>query len=146
MRLPTYGKPRIIDCVEDGPIHLGLPRGCLEEVENLLQGLGVAPVVEDLRFTGHPLNLPFQGELRPDQKAAARAMLSDDTGVLVAATGFGKTVIAAWLIAERGVNTLVVVYREQLLERWVERLRTFLDIDKDGIGRYSGRRKGLILF
>ena len=143
MRLPTYGKPRIIDCVEDGPIHLGLPRGCFEEVESLLQSLGVEPVVADRRFAGHPLKLSFQGELRPDQEAAARAMLSHDTGVLAAATAFGKTVVAAWLIAQRGVNTLVVVHREQLLQQWHDRLREFLDIGKDGIGRLSGRRKQL---
>ncbi|MDZ7615405.1 MAG: restriction endonuclease subunit R, partial [Patescibacteria group bacterium] len=30
MRLPTYGKPRIIACAEDYPRHVGLPRGCLD--------------------------------------------------------------------------------------------------------------------
>ena len=143
MRLPTYGKPRIIDCVEDGPIHLGLPRGCLEEVESLLRGLGVAPLVEDRRIAGHSLKASFRGELRADQEAAAQSMLAHDTGVLAAATAFGKTVLAAWLIAQRGVNTLVVVHREQLLQQWIDRLREFLDIDQDGIGRLSGRRKRL---
>ena len=143
MRLPTYGKPRIIDCVENGPMHLGLPRGCLEEVESLLGGLGVEPVIEDRRFVGKPLKASFQGELRPDQESAARAMLSHDTGVLAAATAFGKTVVAAWLIAQRGVNTLVVVHREQLLQQWIDRLGEFLDIGNDGIGRLSGRRKQL---
>ena len=68
----------------------------------------------------------FQGELRPEQKAAADAMLAHDTGVLAATTAFGKTVVAAWLIAQRGVNTLVLVHRRQLLDQWVERLSTFL--------------------
>jgi hypothetical protein len=31
MRLPTYGKPRIISCAELYPRHVGLPRGCLDE-------------------------------------------------------------------------------------------------------------------
>ena len=101
------------------------------------------PVVTDQRFQGHPLSLSFQGELRPDQQAAAQSMLAHDTGVLAAATAFGKTVVAAWLIAQRGVNTLVVVHREQLLEQWIDRLKAFLDIGKDGIGRLSGRRKQL---
>ena len=101
------------------------------------------PVIEDRRFVGNPLKASFQGELRPDQEAAARAMLSHDTGVLAAATAFGKTVVAAWLIAQRGVNTLVVVHREQLLQQWIDRLREFLDVGSDGIGRLSGRRKQL---
>ncbi len=69
-----------------------------------------------------PLEVAFQGELRPEQKAAAEALLAHDTGVLAATTAFGKTVVAAWLIAQRGVNTLVLVHRQQLLDQWVERL------------------------
>jgi hypothetical protein len=36
MRLPTYDKPRIIHCAEDHAKHIGLPRGCLEEVRELM--------------------------------------------------------------------------------------------------------------
>ena len=72
--------------------------------------------------------MSFHGELRPEQKAAAEAMLAHDTGVLAATTAFGKTVVAAWLIAQRGVNTLVLVHRRQLLEQWVERLSAFLEL------------------
>ncbi len=50
-------------------------------------------------------------------------MLRHETGVLAATTAFGKTVVAAWLIAQRGVNALVLVHRRQLLDQWVERLR-----------------------
>ncbi len=35
MRLPTYDKPRIIHCCEDFPKHIGLPRGCMEEILEL---------------------------------------------------------------------------------------------------------------
>ena len=68
-------------------------------------------------------------------------MLAHDTGVLSATTAFGKTVVAAWLIAQRGVNTLVLVHRRQLLEQWVERLSTFLDLPAKAIGRIGGGRK-----
>jgi len=36
MRLPTYGKPRIISCAELHARHVGLPRGCLDEARELL--------------------------------------------------------------------------------------------------------------
>lgn len=141
MRLSTYGKPRIIGCAEEYPHHLGLPRGCLHEVTDLLTGLGVRMVVRDERFAGKPLPVLFQGELRPEQLTAARAMAAHDAGVLAATTAFGKTVIAAWLIAQRGVNTLVLVHRRQLLEQWVERLSAFLNMPADAIGRISGGKK-----
>lgn len=143
MRLPTYGKPRIVDCVEDGPNHLGLPRGCIGEAEAMLRGLGIEISKTDQRCVGQQLEVAFEGKLRAEQEAASKSMLAHDTGVLAAATAFGKTVVAAWLIAQRGVNTLVVVHREQLLQQWVQRLAEFLDIGTEGIGRLSGRRKKL---
>jgi superfamily II DNA or RNA helicase/very-short-patch-repair endonuclease len=141
MRLPTYDKPRIIACAEDYPHHIGLPRGCLEDVRKLLFGLKIKAVIRDERCEGKPLEVSFNGELRPEQKAAAEAMIAHDIGVLSATTAFGKTVVAAWLIAERGVNTLVLVHRRQLLEQWVERLSTFLGLPAKAIGRIGGGRK-----
>ena len=84
--------------------------------------------------------MKFQGELRQQQKVAADAMLRHETGVLAATTAFGKTVVAAWLIARRGVNTLVLVHRRQLLDQWIERLSTFLDVPAKSIGRIGGGR------
>lgn len=55
-------------------------------------------------------------------------MLAHDTGVLSATTAFGKTVVGAWLIAARRVNTLVLVHRRQLLDQWRERLSVFLGL------------------
>ncbi|MEI6670364.1 MAG: DEAD/DEAH box helicase family protein [Acidobacteriota bacterium] len=140
MRLSTFDKPRIIACAEDHPRHIGLPRGCLEEVSRVLGDLGVAAVIRDERCTGTSLDVTFHGELRPEQDAAAHAMLAHETGVLAATTAFGKTVVAAWLIANRGVSTLVVVHRQQLMDQWVERLSAFLDVPAKSIGRIGGGR------
>jgi superfamily II DNA or RNA helicase/very-short-patch-repair endonuclease len=60
---------------------------------------------------------------------------------LSAGTAFGKTVVAAWLIAQRQVNALVLVHRRQLLEQWIERLCTFLDLPPKDIGYIGGGRK-----
>src|SRR5439155_14534275 len=128
-------------CAEDYPQHMCLPRGCLEDVQQLLSDLNITPVVRDERCLGQPLNVAFHGTLRPEQKAASDSMLKHETGVLAATTAFGKTVIAAWLIAQRGVNTLVLVHRRQLLDQWVERLSTFLSINNREIGRVCGGRR-----
>ena len=144
MRLSTHGKPRVISCAEDHPNHLGLPRGCLDDVRRTLKDLGVQATLRDERCRGQPLVLPdlrFHGELRPEQVSAAQALLAHDTGVLAATTAFGKTVVAAWLIAQRGVSTLVLVHRQQLLEQWIERLSTFLGLPAKAIGRIGGGRR-----
>jgi superfamily II DNA or RNA helicase/very-short-patch-repair endonuclease len=141
MRLSTYGKPRIIGCAEDHVHHVGMPRGCLEDVQKLLSDVGIDVTIRDERYGGTPLDVEFHGQLRPEQETAARAMLAHDTGVLSATTAFGKTAIAAWLVARRGVNTLVLVHRRQLLEQWVERLSAFLGLPPKAIGRMGGGRR-----
>jgi superfamily II DNA or RNA helicase len=141
MRLPVYNKPRIISCCEDFPKHIGLPRGCLDEVVELLRDLSIKPEIIDKRLVGNPIALNFQGILRPEQKLAADAMLSHDTGLLSATTAFGKTVIAAYMIAERGVNTLVLVHRRQLLDQWVSRLSSFLGLAPENIGQIGGGKR-----
>jgi hypothetical protein len=141
MRLPTYEKPRVISCAEEHPHHIGLPRGCLDDVRHC------SPISASSRWygtsatQGQRIEIVFTGELRLEQQAAADAMLAHDTGVLAATTAFGKTVIGAWLIAQRGVNTLVLVHRRQLLEQWVERLSAFLNVPAAAIGRIGGGRR-----
>jgi superfamily II DNA or RNA helicase len=65
-------------------------------------------------------------------------MLPHDVGVLCAPTAFGKTVTAAAMIARRGVNTLVLVHRTELLKQWQERLQAFLGVGKGMIGTIGG--------
>jgi superfamily II DNA or RNA helicase len=143
MRLSTWDKPRVVDCSEDFPDHLALPRGTLAEVLKLLEMQGTFVNVKDERQSGTAVPLTFRGELTHDQRAAAEAIVAHDIGVLVAPTAFGKTVIGAWLIAQRGVNTLVLVHRQQLADQWRERLAAFLEIPARSIGQFgAGRNKG----
>ncbi|MFO7600140.1 MAG: DEAD/DEAH box helicase family protein [Candidatus Desulfacyla sp.] len=141
MRFPTYDKPRIISCCEDFSRHMGIPRGCLEEVLDLLHSLKIQTTIVDKRFGGNPVDLSFHGRLRPEQQSAADALLRHDTGVLSASTAFGKTVVAAYLVASRGVNTLVLVHRKHLLDMWVDRLSRFLGLEPQEIGRIGGGRR-----
>lgn len=141
IRLPTFGKPRVISCAELFPKHLALPRGCLDDLIALFGNVGIAAELHDERQYGQPIAAPFLGELTPEQNDAAAALLKHDTGVLAAATAFGKTVVAAKMIAARKRNTLVLVHRRQLLEQWVARLRAFLDISATCLGVIHGGKK-----
>lgn len=141
MRLSTFDKPRVIRCAEEFPKHLALPRGCLEEITSLFKSHEVAVAIEDQRFAGLPLDVTFHGTLRADQQAAANDLLAHDDGILSATTAFGKTVVAAWLIAARRVNTLVLVHRRQLLDQWRERLASFLNLPLKSIGQIGGGRR-----
>ncbi len=131
MRLPTFNKPRIIGCSQETERYLCLPRGCEEEVVTLLAESDSVIQWQDERNSGKRIRVEFNGELRSEQQAAAAALLKYDTGVLAATTAFGKTVVAANLIAQRKVNTLILVHRQQLAAQWRSRLAEFLTIDEE---------------
>ncbi|MGV8887204.1 MAG: TOTE conflict system archaeo-eukaryotic primase domain-containing protein [Pseudomonas sp.] len=143
MRMSVWNKPRIIGCAQNFPKHIALPRGCLDAVLELLEENGVAPILKDERFAGDPIDVSFLGTLRSDQEAAVSAMLSHDTGILCAPTAFGKTVSAAALIAARGINTLVLVHRTELLRQWQERLQAFLGVGNGVVGTLGGGKAKL---
>jgi superfamily II DNA or RNA helicase len=141
MRLPVWNKPRIIGCAENFSRYIGLPRGCLDSVLDLLSKNDVRAEVQDERLAGQKVAVKFNGNLRKDQKAAVRAMLQHEIGVLCAPTAFGKTITAAALIARRKVSTMVLVHRTQLGRQWQERLINFLDFPKGGLGVIGGGKK-----
>ncbi|WP_459570135.1 TOTE conflict system archaeo-eukaryotic primase domain-containing protein [Cupriavidus sp. 8B] len=134
----VWDTPRIVWRAENCPNHIALPRGYLDDVMALLRDNDIDCVVRDERCTGEPLAVSFAGTLRADQRAAVVDLLRHDTGILHAPTAFGKTVTAAAMIARRGVNTLVLVHRKELLEQWRERLQAFLALDPQCIGTIGG--------
>ncbi len=142
MRLSTFGKPRVIACAEDLPRYIALPRGLLDEVLDLFRTQSISVEVIDHRFSGIPLQVEFHGERRSRQTEATKALASCDAGILCAPTAFGKTAVAAQLIAMRKVNTLVLVHRCHLMDQWRERLAVFLGLSTNDIGQIgSGETK-----
>jgi hypothetical protein len=138
MRLSTYDKPRVIACGTEFVQHIAVPRGCLTETLALLEAHKIRPEVRDERYAGTAIEAVFQGQLRPFQEEAVAKITAYDEGILCAPTAFGKTAVAAWLIAKRKVNTLVVVHRQQLLDQWQECLAMFLDLPAKSIGHIGG--------
>ena len=141
MRLSTFGIPRVIACAELLAHHVALPRGSREEMETLFRDLGIRVRLRDERYAGHSIKTAFVGELTQEQKAAADALLPHETGVLAATTAFGKTVVAAFIIAARKTNTLILVHRRQLMEQWISRLNVFLDLPASSVGQIGGGKR-----
>lgn len=141
MRLSTHGKPRIISCAEIHPRHIALPRGCFDDAIEVLNSHGIAAGLDDKREEGAPIDARFLGELRAEQALAAGTLVHHDAGVLAAASAFGKTIVAASLIASRGRSTLVLVHRRELMVQWLERLASFLSVDRSEIGMIGGGKR-----
>ena len=101
----------------------------------LFEAHHIKPDIRDERCTGHSIDVKFCGQLRPSQQDAVSITAQHDEGILCAPTAFGKTAVAAWLIAARKVNTLVLVHRQQLLDQWHARLAMFLNLPAKLIGQ-----------
>jgi superfamily II DNA or RNA helicase len=141
MRLPTWNKPRILCCYEFFPKYIGLPVGCFDGLKTILEHYSITLQVQDEQNHGRPVNFEFSGELRDEQESAAQAILACPTGILSASTAFGKTVAALRVMAERKVNTIILVHRKQLMDQWAERINQFLGISKKEIGCIGGGKK-----
>ena len=130
MRLPTYGHPRVISCADETKEYLCLPRGCEPELVSELEELGIEIQHIDKTHKGKRIDVEFNGQLRDEQSLALNHMLRYDTGILSGTTAFGKTIVAIKLIAEKKVNTLILVDKISLLSQWKEKLSEFLVVNE----------------
>ncbi|MFA1819379.1 DEAD/DEAH box helicase family protein [Virgibacillus oceani] len=146
-RHSTYNIPKVIDCTDSHEDDLIIPRGCFADLNRLFKENNVELIVNNETNTGIKVEREFLGRLTTQQEDAVNTLLYYKNGILSAATGFGKTVVAAALISKRNVNTLIIVHTKQLLDQWKESMTSFLDIEHADIGQVGGGKntaKGLI--
>ncbi|MFU8819726.1 MAG: DEAD/DEAH box helicase family protein [Desulfurivibrio sp.] len=120
---------------EESAAGLTFPRGFARRALLLCRQAGKPdPEIHDLRRLCPPLDLRFQGELRPYQQEAVAATCERDFGVLEAGTGSGKTVIACAVFAARRQPTIILVHTKELLYQWAERIEEFLGLKAGLLG------------
>lgn len=150
MRLPTFDKPRIISCSDETTEYLCLPRGCEADIRMLFGKMKTNVLWTDKTNYGKTIDVVFNGSLRDEQPLAVENLLEYDNGILCGTTAFGKTIAAIKLIAERKVNTLILVDKVSLVSQWKEKISAFLTInepfpDTDIPGtRKRGKKKSII--
>lgn len=133
-RLSTRGVPRYITCFEEKGNYLLIPRGLKDKVLEAFDSNGISYQLTDKRSLGQPIKATFKGTLRPKQSVVANHVLKSEMGVLCAGTGFGKTVLGLYAVAQRCVSTLIITNRKQLLDQWVLSAEIFLDLPPNEIG------------
>jgi superfamily II DNA or RNA helicase len=85
---------------------------------------------DELQNLGTPIDLLFHGSLRAPQLEVANKTIQHlhtcGGGLLQLRCGFGKTIIALYLITQLKVKALILVHKEFLMNQWKERIEQFL--------------------
>jgi len=139
--MSLYQVQKYFRLIDESSKTISLPRGFLSRLLKFLYENDikyeisfVTPRLAGCKFKSHI-------KLTDQQEQIVAAAMAEKQGVIVAPPGSGKTMIGMELIARHQKPTLVLVHRKQLLDQWVERIQTYLNVPKTHIGRYSGAKK-----
>lgn len=129
--LSNFANSRYIYLGRDEGEYIRIPRGLLEDVTVKCDKSGIAYHIRDERCQGNAIRIAFQGQLKGSQIPVVEAMLKHETGILHAATAFGKTVVCCNMIARKKVNTLILLQSSALIEQWENAIENFLTIEEE---------------
>jgi len=98
---------------------------------------------KDKRVPGIPVDIVSAVVPRTDEQTRVMSeglafLKAGQSGIIEAATGVGKTVIAADLIAKIGRKTLVVVHKDDLMQNWKSELVRHTNLKPSDIGTIQG--------
>lgn len=127
----------------DGGSGLRIPRGYMRQLIQLCRTHDISYTIDDKRRMLPEQEFEFKGQLKSFQQEAADRMLSKEFGILNAATGAGKTIIALYMIARRKQPSLIVVHTKDLAGQWMERIHDFLGIPAEKIGYIGGGKRNV---
>lgn len=92
---------------------------------------------------GTRINIKFNGQMREKQMPAVNAFLSScedgpltersKGGIVSLPCGYGKTIIALYLISQLQRKALIIVHKEFLINQWKERISQFVPDARVGI-------------
>ncbi|NQU83560.1 MAG: DEAD/DEAH box helicase family protein [Parcubacteria group bacterium] len=142
MGLSTYDTERYFKTIEKTDEHILIPRGFLPQLLAYLKETNIKYAIHNGRTKLKPLKkLALTCTLFDYQKETLKAFNNQDTGILVAPPGSGKTVMGLSLIAEKKQPALIITHRKQIYTQWLERIEQFLQIPKKDIGQITSTEK-----
>lgn len=149
LKKPIYREttPRVLSYYEEDDRYLYLPRGQKYKLQEIFPEAEIQLAAQVTK--GQVIDIAFTGELRQNQQEAVNTLMQYDMGIMKAVPGFGKTVMALYMIAKRTVSTLVIVPNKEIQKQWEQRIHEFLTIPpgkskRDSyIGIYNGSKKKL---
>ena len=132
-RLSTYNVNRIIELYKETDEYISLPRGCYDDLIDILKNVGITYQIIDKRPVFDSIDYESYAELYDNQREAVTSLLKNSTGILVAPTGSGKTVMGIEIINRIKKPVLIIVDKVKLIEQWRERISSFVNIYLNGV-------------
>jgi superfamily II DNA or RNA helicase len=136
-----YQVQRYFRLIEEDGKTISLPRGFLAKLLKFLYENSIKYDVISTTSSFDDCKFKSNIKLTEIQEQIVEASMAEKQGVIVAPPGSGKTIMGMELIARHQKPTLILVHRKQLLDQWVERIQTYLNIPKAHIGRFSNAKK-----
>jgi len=139
----TFGTERYFKFVEETENEIIVPRGFVGKLIRFCRDNKIEHDFIDKRKKKIVISYAFNAQLRVHQQPVIENIPRKDLGIIVAPPGSGKTIVALKIISEKQQPTLIIVHRKQLVEQWVERIKTFLGIPKNEI-KNVGQGKNMV--
>ena len=130
--------PAQISCMKQKGRSYLIPRGFLDQFVDLCKRYQIPYRMIDRRRYFEPVAVEFHGELKNYQQDAAEAVLEHDCATLVGGHKSGKTVIALYTVSQRRQPTLIIIPKIDLLDGWLRKIESFLQIPNSEVGIFSG--------
>lgn len=90
-------------------------------------------IVDDIG-TGKDIEIEHNITPRDDlQQSIMDYLMENDSGIIEAIPGAGKTVVSIYAIAQRKKKTFILVHRDSLAEQWKERIFQYTNLDKNKV-------------
>jgi len=139
--ISTYQTEKYFKLINEEGEYIFISRGFINQLIEFCQKNEIPFVLNDERKLKPETVFKSKITLYDYQKNTLQEIQDKDYGVIVAPPGSGKTIIGLELIAKKSQPALILVHRAQLFEQWVERIQSFLGINKTEIGQISGSKK-----
>ena len=139
----TWGTERYFKFIEETEDGVVIPRGFIGKLLRFCKQENIDFDFLDERNKLPSVQFSTSINLLSHQNKAIEFASRKEFGVITAPPGSGKTVIGLKIIADKQQPALIIVHRQQLMEQWIERVQTFLDIPKNEIGCIGQGKKKL---
>ena len=137
----VYKVQKFFKLIEENESNVFLPRGFLNHLVSFLKESQIPHNLIDQRPQIKETDITSNIKLLPEQTPIVEKAIASESGVIVAPSGSGKTIFGLEIIVRRKLPALILVHRKQLLDQWVERIQSFLEIPKKDIGQYYAVKK-----